>query len=182
MIQTRPLLLLAIASLAILTGGCASAPDIRVSSDPATAFSGYQTFGFMPQLGTDGPGGRTMFSARLIAATTRELDARGLQFVSNNPDLLVNFFSGIQSGVQMANMPIFVMPVPNYGAWHGYQATFAPGERIDDGTLGVHLVDRRSNRLVWEGIARDRVTDAMREDPDGTVNALIAGIFSGFSR
>jgi hypothetical protein len=92
----------------------------------------------------------------------------------------VNFFSGIQSGIQMTNMPILVMPVENYGAWTGYRATFAPGERINEGTLGVHVVDRRSNRLAWEGIVNDRVTEAMKENPDETINRLIARIFAEF--
>lgn len=160
--------------------GCAAGPDLRVSTDPGTDFSTYRTFGFMQELGTDGPGGRTMLSARLSAATTRELDARGLQFVSNNPDVLVNFFAGTQSGIQMTNMPILVMPVQHYGAWTGYRATFAPGERISEGTLGVHVVDRRSNRLIWEGIANDRVTEAMTENADETINRLIATIFAEF--
>ena len=163
-----------------LTAGCAAGPDLRVNADPAADFSGYQTFGFVRPLGTDNPSGPTMMSARLSAATTRELEARGLRFVSNNPDLLVNFYSGFQSGIQMANMPIFNMPVPNYGAWAGYRATFAPGERITEGTLGVHLVDRRSNRLVWEGIANDRVTEAMADNPDETINSLIEAIFTRF--
>lgn len=163
-----------------VSAACTTGPEVRVNADPATDFSGFRTFSFMQQLGTDSRGTRSMLSARLSAATTRELEARGLQFVSNNPDLLVNFFSGAQSGIQMTNMPIFVMPVPNYGAWTGYRATFAPGERITEGTLGVHLVDRRSNRLVWEGIARDRVTEAMTEDPDATINQLIESIFAEF--
>ena len=160
--------------------GCTAGPDLRVNADPGADFSGYRTFGFVRPLGTDNPSGPTMMSARLSAATTRELEARGLRFVSNNPDLLVNFFSGFQSGIQMTNMPIFVMPVPNYGAWAGYRATFAPGERITEGTLGVHLVDRRTNRLVWEGIANDRVTEAMKDNPDETINKLIESIFARF--
>lgn len=169
----------AVLALALFVG-CTAGPDLRVNADPAADFAGYRTFGFVRPLGTDNPSGPTMLSARLSAATTRELEARGLRFVSNNPDLLVNFFSGFQSGVQMTNMPVFVMPVAHYGAWTGYRATFAPGERITEGTLGVHLVDRRSNRLVWEGIARDRVTEAMTENPDETVNTLIETIFADF--
>ena len=176
----RGILAVATLILSAVLAGCASGPDLRVNTDPGTDFSAYRSFGFMQELGTDGPGGRTMLSARLSAATTRELDARGLQFVSNNPDVLVNFFAGTQSGINMTNMPILVMPVQNYGAWTGYRATFAPGERINEGTLGVHIVDRRSNRLVWEGIVNDRVTEAMTDNPDETINGMIAKIFAEF--
>ena len=168
--------------ISVVLAGCAAGPDLRVNADPDADFAAMRSFGFMQELGTDGPGGRTMLSARLSAATTRELTARGLQFLSNNPDVLVNFFANVQSGMQRSDSPFFVMPVANYGAWPGYRASFAPGERIDEGTLGVHIVDRRSNRLVWEGIAKDRVTEAMLENPDETINRLVEQIFAEFPR
>jgi len=161
---------------------CATGPDLRFSQDPNADFSAFRTFGFVPDLSTDREGSRSLFSARLISATTRELEGRGLQFVSGNPDLLVNFFSGIQTGIQTTNMPIMTMPVRNYGAWNGYNPAFASGQQIADGTLGVHVIERRSNRLVWEGIARDRVTEAMKDNADETVNSLIGSIFAEFPR
>ena len=170
-------------TLLLLSGalaGCAAGPELRVSADPRADFSAIRTFGFMPTLGTDGSAGRSMLSVRLSAATTRELKARGLQFVSNNPDVLVNFFANIQSGMGASNMPVFVMQVQNYAAWTGYRATFSPGERISEGTLVVHVVDRRSNRLLWEGVAQDRVTSAMTDNPDETINNLVALLFAEF--
>ena len=181
-VLNRRLAILSATSLVLAEAltGCATGPDIRINADPNADFSAFRTFGFVETLGTDGPAGRSMLSTRLSAAATRELKARGLQFVSNNPDILVNFYAGVQNGIHMTNMPIFVMPVQNYGAWTGYRATFAPGERITEGTLGVHIIDRRRNRLVWEGIANDRVTNAMTENPDETINAKIARIFQEF--
>lgn len=165
-----------------MQGACATGPELRTSQDPSADFSEFRSFGFMQDLGTDARGSRSMLSARLIAATTRELEGRGLQFVSNNPDLLVNFFSGFQTGIQATNMPIMTMPVRNYGAWNGYRAAFASGQQITEGTLGVHVVERRSNRLVWEGIAKDRLTEAMQDNADATVNSLITSIFAEFPR
>ena len=165
-----------------MLGACATGPELRASQDPSVDFSEFRSFGFMQDLGTDARGSRSMFSARLIAATTRELERLGLHFVSNNPDLLVNFFSGFQTGFQATNMPITIMPVRNYGSWNGYRAAFASGQQITEGTLGVHVVERRSNRLAWEGIARDRVTEAMQNNADQTVNALISSIFTEFPR
>jgi hypothetical protein len=44
----------------------------------------------------------------------------------------------------------------------------------------VHIVDRRRNRLVWEGIANERVTEAMTHNPDETINRLVGQIFGEF--
>jgi hypothetical protein len=169
-------------SASALLGACASGPDLRINADPDADFSQLNTFGFVQDLGTDNRGTRTMLSARLVTATTRELKSRGLQFVSNNPDVLIDFYSALQSGIDTLNQPILIMPVRNYGAWTGYRSPFGPGERITEGTLGVRVIDRRSNRLVWEGIAQDRVTGAMTENLDETVNSLIAIIFAKFPR
>jgi hypothetical protein len=168
--------------LTTVLGACVTGPELRVNQDPNADFSEFRTFGFMQDLGTDARGSRSMLSARLITATTRELKGRGLQFVSNNPDLLVNFFAGTQTGINMVNQPITLMPVRNYGSWAGYRPTFQTGERITEGTLGVHVVERRSNRLVWEGIANERVTESMQNKADETINGLIAAIFAEFPR
>ena len=182
-LECRPAARVIIALFAgALLGACISGPELRVNADPAADFSQYRSFGFPGELGTDNRGTRTMLSARLVTATTRELKGRELQFVSNNPDLLVDFYAGIQSGIDTVNQPIMMMPVRNYGSWAGYRPSFRPGERISEGTLIVHVVDRRSNRLVWEGIARDRVTSAMTANPDATINELIGSIFARFPR
>ena len=163
-------------------GACAAGPELRVSQDPRADFSQYRTFGFVQNLGTDVRGRPSSLSPRLRAATTRDLKARGLTFVSNNPDLLFDFYSGMQTGFNTVNQPIMLMPVRNYGSWAGYNARFRPGDPITEGTLAVRAVDRRSNALVWEGVAQDRVTQAMIENLDETVNGLIAAILADFPR
>ena len=54
--------------------------------NPDADFSQFRTFSFAEPLATDRQGRRTTLSAQLMAATTRELQARGLQPVSNSPE------------------------------------------------------------------------------------------------
>ena len=168
----------ALAAIALLAA-CVAGPEIRVSQDPAVDFDSFQTFGFAP---AGAAGGASMLNRRLSAASIREFQARGMDFVSNNPDLLVSFYTNIRSGIDTRNRPMVMMPVRNYGSWAGYRAYIAPGDPITEGTLAVHVVDRRRNQLVWEGIAQDRVTQSMQDNPDETVNALITAIFADFPR
>jgi hypothetical protein len=49
-----------------------------------------------------------------------------------------------------------------------------------EGTLGVDLVDRARNQLVWEGAATARVTDQMRQNRDQVLDSAIADIFAKF--
>lgn len=170
----RPVFLLcALVTLA----GCVTGPEIRSNQDPAADFGQFRTFSFAP---AGAAGGSAMLNSRLVAATTRELESRGLQFVSGSADLLVGFYTSIGTGIDTMNRPMVMMPVRNYGSWAGYRPYIMPGDPITEGTLGVQVIDRRAGQLVWEGIARDRVTESMQDNPAQTVNELIAAIFEGF--
>jgi hypothetical protein len=169
--------LVSILFVLVALAGCATGPEIRSNQDPAADFGQFRTFGFAPA----GPAsGSAMLNSRLVAATTRELEARGLQFVSGSADLVVSFYTSIGSGIDTWNRPMVMMPVRNYGSWAGYRPYIMPGDPITEGTLGVHVIDRRASQLVWEGIARDRVTESMQDNPAQTVNELIAAIFGSF--
>ena len=170
----RPVsLLFALAALA----GCVTGPEIRSNQDPSVDFTQFRTFSFAP---ANAAGGSAMLNGRLVAASTRELEARGLRFVSGSSDIVVSFYTSIGSGIDTWNRPAVMMPVRNYGAWTGHRPYLTPGDPITEGTLNVHVIDRRANLLVWEGIARDRVTQSMQDNPAQTVNELIAAIFETF--
>jgi hypothetical protein len=57
------------ATLLLILIGYASAPDVRVMSDPSVNFALYQTFAFVSPLGTDRSGYQTLVSQELKAAT-----------------------------------------------------------------------------------------------------------------
>lgn len=176
----EPRRLLALASVALLLGACTSGAEIRTSKDPAADFAGFRTFGFMQPLSTDRNGARTRLSGHLIAATTRELKAHGLVSVSSNPDLVVNFYSGMSTGIQgQVGTPI-TPAVRNYGGWAGYPLGAFTSNSISEGTIVVDIVDRRSNRLVWEGRYHDRLTEAMKDDLGRTVSDAIVELFAEF--
>jgi len=150
--------------------------------DPATDFTQFSTFDFAQPLGTDNPGGRTAVSARLVTATVRELQSRGLQLVSSNPDLTINFFLEKTSGVQTSNMSVASSPfLHSHGGattWSGYDLRTSTSRRITEGTITVDVIDNRRNMLVFEGFAQSRVTEGMRDNLDETINDAVAGIFA----
>lgn len=165
-------------AIVLLLGACAgTGPKVVSNYDPATDFSQFRTFAFTQPLGSDKQSGRTAVSIRLIAATVRELQSRGLQYVDNNPDLMVNIFVQETSGVP--NSPFFHT---HGGAvtWSGYDLRASAAMQISEGTIAVDVFDTRQNMLVFEGFAQDRVTEAMRDRLDETINDAIASIFETF--
>jgi hypothetical protein len=172
-------------AMLLLLGACAATgPNVVGNYDPATDFSQFRTFAFAQPLGSDNRSGRTSVSNRLIAATARELQSRGLQLVGNNPDLMINFFVQESSGLSTANRSVsssqFSHAHGGFTTWSGYDVRTTAALRISEGTIAVDVFDTRQNMLVFEGFAQDRVTELMRDQLDETINDAIASIFETF--
>ena len=177
----------AVVSLLILTAlsaACSSGPRIITNSAPDFSVANYRTFGFFQPLGTDRGNVQSLESKQLIASTIRELEMAGLRRDDSSPDLLVNFVLSTRETLQ--SRPSSSVGVHHgmgrYGTWGGYSMSMSTTEVVQrtEGTLGVDLVDRVRNQLVWEGAATARVTDQMRQNRDQVLDSAIADIFAEF--
>mgnify|MGYP001821368205 FL=1 len=163
--------------------GCASTgPRVVAEHNPDVDFGQFRTFSFAEPLATDRQGRRTTLSAQLMAATTRELQARGLQPVSNSPDLVIDFFVAEQTGAASSNMSVASSPfVHAHGGittWSGYDLRNSTTRRITAGTLIIDVVDARRGALVFEGLLEDRITEAMRDNLTETVSNSVSEILA----
>ena len=181
-IQRR--LVVALLTLVALVGACSSGPRIITNSAPDFDVASYRTFGFFRPLGTDRGNVQSLESKQLIASTTRELEKAGLRRDDSSPDLLVNFVISTRETLQ--SRPSSSVGVHHsmgrYGTWGGYSMGVSTTEVVQrtEGTLGVDLVDRARNQLVWEGAATARVTDQMRQNRDQALDSAIVDIFAQF--
>ena len=163
---------------------CSSGPRIITNSSPEFSLANYQTFGFFRPLGTDRGNVTSLESKQLMASATRELEMAGLRRDDANPDLLVNFVISTRETLQ--SRPSSSVGVHHgmgrYGTWGGYSMSMSTTEVVQrtEGTLGVDLVDRARNQLVWEGAATARVTDQMRENRNQVLDSAITDIFAKF--
>ena len=185
MMQFGNIFSVSMAGMALLLSACAATgPQVRSNYDPATDFSQFETFGFVQPFGADNRNGRTSVSIRLIAATARELQSRGLQIVDDNPDLMINIFVQQSTGAPTSNMSGSSSPFfHGHGSartWSGYDLRTSTAMQITEGTITVDVFDTRRNMLVFEASAQDRVTEEMRDRLDETINDAIASIFETF--
>ena len=69
-----------------------------------------------------------------------------------------------------------------YGTWGGYSMSMSTTQVVQrtEGTIGVDIVSRARNQLVWEGAASGRVTDNRRNNLEQTVNETIPAILVNF--
>lgn len=190
----KSLLPLVMASALLIMGGCASGPDVRVEYDASTRFTQYRTFGFVKPLGTDRDGYQSILSQRLVAATQRELEARGMRFDSSHPQLLVNFNAAVTDKVQVSTVPSTMIGigvgsgghrgyydyrVGMYGAWPLYQdQTLVSPYR--EGTLNIDIIDAARKQLVWEGVVTDIVTQKMLDNLQASIDAAVTAAFAKY--
>ncbi len=174
--------LLAIISLGL--AGCATSPNTVTNVAPGVDFREYSTYGFYSPLATDNQGYESLVSSFLKVAAAQEFDRRGLTY-SDSPDLMVNFYIETQEKIRTRSVPTG----PSYYAYrtpYGYYPypTYRSYEtHIDQytiGTLNIDVVDTRTQRLVWEGMASGRVTQRAVRDLEKTIDDAVAAIMQSF--
>ena len=173
-----------LALVAVSLAGCSTGPTIVTNSDPSVDWSQYRTFGFFSPLGTDRGTVRSLTSNQLIESTTREMEKAGFTLADSQPDLLINFVLSTRETLQTRPSSSASMHHSRgrYSTWSGWSMSASTTEVVQrtEGTLGIDIVDRARNQLVWEGAATKRITDSTRQNQAEVLDAAIADVFAQF--
>lgn len=154
--KNRTRFLVSAATLALAAGlvGCSSM-TVSTDHDPAANFSQYKTFTVMPlEQFKDNP----ITGDRIKLAITKALEARGLVQTSDTPDLQVQVFAKLSKETQITSTG-----TGGYGGWgyHGWGwgggMSTTTVQDVAVGTLVVDLVDAKTEKPVWRGIASDTI-------------------------
>lgn len=174
---------LALAAGLLLVGlaGCSTGPRIVTNRDPNTDLAQFRTFDFYSPLGTDRQGAQTLLSQHLIAATTAELEARGLRRDTTNPELRINFFVSTREVVSSTPSSVSFR-TGRYHPWGGYSIGTSTSRitQSTDGTLAMDMVNVRTNQLVWESAATDQVTSSSQRNLESTVRRAVTDMLAEF--
>ena len=176
--------LLVAAGALLALAACSTGPRIITNSDPNADWSKYRTFGFFEPLGTDRNNARSIMSSQLIESASREMEMAGFTRSDTKPDLLINFVVTTRETLQ--TRPSSSASIHHgrgrYGTWSGWSVGASTTEVVQrtEGTLGVDIVDRANNTLVWERAASKRVTNTTREYQAEVLDSAIADIFKRF--
>lgn len=178
--------------LLVLTVSACSSVRILSDYDNMAEFVSYKTFELAPpsqDLPKD-PVINDLNGQRVRAAITRELEARGYQ-LANDADLVVNIYVKVEQRLEEVRSiegPYFPYRVSfwYYGHW-GYYNYWGPGwgyssVRVRDykeGTLVVDLVDKKTKRLVWHGVAIGN-PDNFRKNAEERINKAIKKLFDEY--
>ncbi len=190
MIKQAILFCIVAATAALGLSGCA----LTVRSDVNAALFGKvqcHTFGWAGSFKTDSPVRATLANpvneARLRAAITAQLNARGMQLAGSNPDCLVGYGIGARNVVEGA------YPVgwgAGYGYWRGgwgwgWGAGWGgwgwDGPYVyREGLIGVDLYDARSREPLWHASANQDLTGVTGPAADKKINDAVTAIFDKY--
>jgi hypothetical protein len=133
---------------------------VSTDYDPTANFAQYKTFTIMPM---EQFKNNTITADRIKAAITQALQGRGLQPVTSGADLQVEVFAKLSKETQAYTTST------GYGGWgYGWRGGYGGGmstttiQDVAVGTLIMDLVDSKTNKPVWRGIASDTI------DPQST--------------
>lgn len=168
-------------ALLIFSSACSVSPKIHSNISPVVDFSQYKTFGYFKHLDTD-KRYESLLSQFLKQATTAEMTRRGFTYSDKNPDLLINFHTNIVNKLKIHQSSVSMGYYDYrydfyYGVWPGYQLD------VDDyqqGTLNIDIVDRKQNKMIWEGIAIGRLTQDKLDHLQQTIQSTVSEIFTRF--
>jgi Domain of unknown function (DUF4136) len=167
---------------------CESNPiKTRSQADPNANLSSYRTYGFVAEPGTNRSGYSTPITTYFKSAITREMNARGYTLTDNNPDLLINFNTNAREQVDIRSTPSMSYGYGYYGYRGGLYAagpmwggTDVSTVRYKQGTANIDVVDAAKKQLVWEGVAEGKITDKMMQNPQATIDGVIAEMFASY--
>lgn len=166
-----------------LLASCASTPNTYSQADPTVDFSGYKTYSFYDNPATDNARYESLVTNFLKVSVAQQLDARGMTYDPENPDVVVNFFLNTQEKIVSRSVPTmsgyYGWRDPFYDPWPGY----AYETRIDQytqGTLNIDVADVQQKKLVWEGSVVGRITDDFVRNMERGLDRAVAEIFVNY--
>ena len=160
----RSVLLLALASFALLTG--CSTVQIETDYDRSVDFSQYHTYRWIPHVkGTeDNPLMRDqLLKSHVMNSVDAHLAKKGyVKIEEGTPDFLLAYFFTARNRVDVTH-------------YYGYYYPSTSVYKYKEGTLIVDVVDAAEKQLIWRGWATDVLHDRNRiaDQIDYTVEKLL---------
>ncbi|HEY4933758.1 MAG TPA: DUF4136 domain-containing protein [Terriglobales bacterium] len=166
--------------LLVLFTGAAQAQKIKVEYDKRLDFSKFKTFALDSNQATAKP----MLRLAILAAVQDDLIKRGLKQVNDNPDLYIQVYGAIDSDViANYNDPIYGSSIPpinaNINMWYGIPGTMTTVV-VHKGQMVVDVIDAGPKKLIWRGVAQQKLSSDNREKLLDQVNTTVERLFKQY--
>jgi len=168
--------------LAMLTLSCASI-SVSTDYDKTVDFTRFRTFSFLGgHIWVNGAAddNNTLVKDRIRNAVVGELTAKGMQQVTENPDIYVAYLAGARTRTQIeatGPYPAGFGPYFGIGGWWGPMYVDWWARTYNEGTLIIDLVDASTKKLVWRAYASTEINKVVS---DQKMQQVVDRAFKGF--
>jgi hypothetical protein len=154
-------------SLAI--AGCGA--SAHVEKDNSINFSQFKTYSWISEKDKSlkDRNSNNLVDQHVKAAVAKELQKHGWVETKKRPDVLLDYNIMVEKNVKENNSPVYTRPYTRYyynpltrrltgfyspSQMLGYESYEIP---YKEGTITIHMIDNRSDKLIWQGWATDEV-------------------------
>ncbi len=161
---------LAIATLSIVAvlGGCAESIQVNSDYDPATNFSEFHTYNWLPApQKAVGEQSNTIIDSRIREAVENQLALRGYEKqTSGTPDFLVNHHVVVKGVLNVSTIHDGYGYGPRYRrGWGGGMGTSTTYVReAKEGTLFLDMLNPQTQDLLWRGTAQGYIDPSLKPE------------------
>lgn len=172
--------LMAVALLLAIASACSPYRITRNQADRSATWSAYRTFAFVDtnRISPDPNRNYQVAVDQIKRAVAGELQKRGYQPTSDNPDLLVNLGAVVNERTQTRQTTIWEAPRYIGQRRYSWQSQEVPVGTYQEGTVNLHLVDAQRNTLVWD-VAVSSVLSKKGVTPE-QIGKAVAQVFEKF--
>jgi hypothetical protein len=176
-----PLIAICLLAAAALLSACSTQPVVSAQSRQGVDMRAFKTYAFKPGAGADAAGITGISSAHVMAAVRMEMDARGYVYAASNPDLLVDFNSGVFSRPKTNHGPRVSLGA--FGSYGGVSLDVPVGTGANDEKvirIGLEMLDAQRREAVWEGVYESALQAGDAANPSAAIQNAVHGMFTRF--
>lgn len=127
---------------------------------------------------------------KILTSANKELEARGMTFSKNNPDLLFRYIAIVNNksrdlynnqfygGFGWGGPWGYYRPWGGFGMGYYYNNIPVGKERVRYGHIIIEAVDRKTDTVIWQARGTDQVNDP--EDAINDIPKMIQGIMKEY--
>jgi len=166
---------------AALLPACSTQPVVSAQTRQGVDMRAFTSYAFKPGAGTDAAGVTGITDAQVMAAVRLEMNARGYVYNVSNPDLLVDFSSGVFSRPKTSNGPRLNLGA--FGSYGGVSLGVPVGTGANDEKairISLELLDAARREAVWEGVYEAALPQGDAANPSAAVQNAVHAMFTRF--
>lgn len=164
--------------LAVTTLGCSQMVEVKQDFDHYADFESFKTYDWLSQPGEGIPADSEesverfeFLDTTIREAVRKQLTAKGFTETTENPDILVVYYLGLQDKLGYADFNLdYSTEFRNSDVWH-----------MGGAVLVIELINKETDHLVWRGQGEGAVNvDPTPEMVKKNVNRAVEKIFDQY--